>query len=172
MTESIQSGAPSPCRPLPCYVLLAILTAYVLVVAAVSSDGEALLAFKVGLDDPTGILNSWNGADPYPCLWYGVTCNEDLKVQRLLLQGTQLSGSISPVLRNLTELRTLVLSRNNFSGPLPTELGLIGRVSGTLLWLIYWFIDLFIIGFHMLDLIRGWLRVRKDLCRELVEAQC
>lgn len=96
------------------------------IAAAVSPDGESLLIFKAGLQDPTGILNSWNAADPYPCLWDGVTCNTNLKVQRLLLQGTRLSGPISPALQNLTELRTLVLSQNNFSGALPQELSLIG----------------------------------------------
>jgi hypothetical protein len=96
-------------------------------VVAVSPDGEALLAFKAALRDPTGILRSWKGSDPNPCLWDGVTCNTMLKVQRLLLQDKQLSGPISgPALRNLTELRTLVLSQNNFSGALPPELSQIG----------------------------------------------
>lgn len=97
-------------------------------IVAVNPDGEALLAFKAVLQDPTGILNSWKASDPDPCLWDGVTCNTNLKVQRLLLQDTQLSGPISgPALRNLTELRTLVLSRNNFSGAFPSELSQIGR---------------------------------------------
>lgn len=96
-------------------------------IAAVSSDGEALLAFKAVLQDPTGILRSWNAADPTPCLWEGVTCNTNLKVQRLLLQKTQLSGPIAgAALRSLSELRTVVLARNNFSGALPTELSQIG----------------------------------------------
>lgn len=99
------------------------------IIGAVNPDGEALLAFKAALQDPTGILNSWNAADPNPCLWDGITCNTNLKVQRLLLQGTRLSGPISPALRNLTELRTLVLSCNNFSGPLPPELSQIGTFA-------------------------------------------
>lgn len=96
------------------------------IAAAVNPDGEALLAFKAALQDPTGILNSWSASDANPCLWNGVTCNTNLRVQRLLLQDTQLAGPISPALRNLTELRTLVLSRNNFSGALPPELSQIG----------------------------------------------
>lgn len=128
MTETTQTGARSPFRPLPCHALLAVFTAFILVVVAVNPDGKALLAFKAGLDDPTGILNSWNDADPYPCSWDGVTCNENLRVQLILLQDTQLSGPIAPVLRNLSELRTLVLSRNNFFGPLPSEVGQIGSL--------------------------------------------
>ncbi|KAG0576727.1 hypothetical protein KC19_5G103200 [Ceratodon purpureus] len=92
-------------------------------IVAVNPDGEALLAFKAVLQDPTGILTSWKASDSDPCLWDGVTCSTNLKVQRLLLQDSQLSGPISgPALRNLTELRTLVLSRNNFSGAFPPEL--------------------------------------------------
>jgi hypothetical protein len=63
-------------------------------VVVVSLDGEALLAFKAALRDPTRILHSWKGSDPNPYLWNGVTCNTALKVQHLLLQDTQLLGPI------------------------------------------------------------------------------
>lgn len=123
MTEATQKLLPRRRRrhrAVECLVIFVYLATTI--VAAVNPDGEALLAFKAPLQDPTGILNSWNAADPNPCLWEGVTCNTNLKVQRLLLQDTQLSGPISPALRNLTELHTLVLARNNFTGDLPSEL--------------------------------------------------
>ena len=144
-------------------------------VVAVNSDGEALLAFKAVLQDPTGILNAWKASDPDPCLWDGVTCNTNLKVQRLLLENTQLSGPISgPALRNLTDLRTLVLSQNNFSGALPPELSQIGTHaphSSTLSPMI-----------TILDMcwVREWIVVMVDVMvyvcvsvhSDVVEAQC
>lgn len=108
------------------FSLLVILFLGVEAVAAVNSEGQALLAFKAGLRDPQGVLNSWSSADSDPCKWYGVTCDTNYNVHRVLIQGTELSGNISARLRDLPVLRALVLSRNNFSGIIPPELAEIG----------------------------------------------
>jgi Leucine-rich repeat (LRR) protein len=57
-----------------------------------------------------------------PCSWYGVSCNTG-HVITLLLPGNQLSGSIPPELRNLTNLQGLYLESNQLSGSIPPELG-------------------------------------------------
>jgi hypothetical protein len=99
-----------------------------LVVALVNDEGWALLAFKGGVNDPLGVLKSWNASDQSPCHWYGITCDLQSKVKQINLQNTKLAGPISPEIRHLQNLRSIVLSRNNLSGPVPwTELSEIGN---------------------------------------------
>lgn len=40
-----------------------------------SDDVMGLMAFKAGLQDPTGALHSWREDDASPCAWTGVTCD-------------------------------------------------------------------------------------------------
>ncbi|KAF7824382.1 receptor-like protein EIX1 [Senna tora] len=44
-------------------------------VDCLASDGEALLDFKFGLEDPDNVLSSWNGTNC--CEWYGIRCNNN-----------------------------------------------------------------------------------------------
>lgn len=87
-----------------------------------SVDLQALLVFKQGISsDPKGALSSWN-TNTHFCRWNGVNCNvtaRPLRVTELNLTGQSLSGQISPSLGNLTFLKNLDLSKNNFIGPLP-----------------------------------------------------
>lgn len=112
-----------------CIILVASLVLdETLVVALVNDEGWALLAFKGGVNDPLGVLKSWNASDQSPCHWYGITCDLQSKVKQINLQNTKLAGPISPEFRHLQNLRSIVLSRNNLSGPVPwTELSEIGN---------------------------------------------
>lgn len=115
---------------------------------ALSSDGEALLAFKMGLRSSVGVLASWKESDPNPCNWHGVTCDRQTgrvvslnlafhslwgnippdfgklnQLRRLALQRNSLYGSIPPALGNCSQLEALLLQDNYLSGHIPVELG-------------------------------------------------
>ena len=55
--------------------------------------------------------------------WYGVTTNEEGRVDSLLLQKNQLSGSIPESIGNLTNLTILYLFTNQLSGSIPDSIG-------------------------------------------------
>lgn len=81
-------------------------------IAGNSTDVLSLLVFKA--------LSSWNTSIHY-CWWSGVKCNPNTRgrVTALKLAGQGLSGQITSFLGNLTDLHTLDLSGNNFSGQIP-----------------------------------------------------
>ncbi len=85
-----------------------------------STDMSSLLEFKKAINDPTGALNSWSTVVPH-CQWMGVNCSRRHagRVTALNLAAQGLSGSIPASVGNLTFLRTLDLSSNNFFGQMP-----------------------------------------------------
>ncbi|KAK6242266.1 hypothetical protein SCA6_007655 [Theobroma cacao] len=101
-------------------------------VGCIEMERKALLKFKEGLIDPFGRLSSWVGKDC--CNWAGVECdNQTAQVFALDLGPRyncssvqvsfpspylycQLGGSLNPSLPNLTSLKYLDLSYNNFLG--------------------------------------------------------
>ncbi|XP_027182891.1 LRR receptor-like serine/threonine-protein kinase GSO1 isoform X1 [Coffea eugenioides] len=90
-----------------------------------ASEKQALMDFKKDLEDPYGRLSSWIH-DVDCCKWGGVVCsNRSGRVIQLHLQSeSPLSGKISHSLQNLTHLRFLDLSLNDFSGiPIPSFFG-------------------------------------------------
>lgn len=89
-------------------------------IAGNSTDVLSLLDFKATTNDPRGALSSWNTSIHY-CWWSGVKCNPNTRgrVTALKLAGQGLSGQITSFLGNLTDLHTLDLSSNNFSGQIP-----------------------------------------------------
>ncbi|KAG5069531.1 hypothetical protein JHK85_001908 [Glycine max] len=92
---------------------------------------EVLLSFRTSVVSSDGILLQWRPEDPDPCKWKGVKC--DLKTKRvthLSLSHHKLSGSISPDLGKLENLRVLALHNNNFYGSIPPELGNCTELEG------------------------------------------
>ncbi|KAM7461999.1 hypothetical protein LguiA_030120 [Lonicera macranthoides] len=72
----------------------------------------ALLAFKSNLNDPLGVLNSWNSSVHF-CKWQGIKCGlQHRRVTVLNLTSSGLVGSFSPNLSN-----------NNFRGNIPSNFG-------------------------------------------------
>ncbi|XP_071926005.1 receptor-like protein EIX2 isoform X2 [Coffea arabica] len=108
----------------------------------IESERQALLQFRDSLIDESNRLSSWIGEDC--CSWDGISCNKVIgHVVKLDLCNSEQLGfefyshwyhcrsclagdHLSPSLVNLTILRHLDLSLNNFSGiRIPTFLGLL-----------------------------------------------
>ncbi|PVH47691.1 hypothetical protein PAHAL_4G117300 [Panicum hallii] len=100
----------------------------------VNDDLSALLSFKSYItNDPGQALSSWDAADNGTnkpsadfCRWDGIACNDRRnpgRVTAIRLRGSDLGGTISPHLGNLTHLQDLDLSQNNLLGEIPVSLG-------------------------------------------------
>jgi len=86
-----------------------------------ATDMLSLLDFKQAITvDPRRALSSWHIGIPH-CQWKGVNCSltRPGRVTALNLSELGLSGPISPSLGNLTFLKRLILSENDFTGELP-----------------------------------------------------
>lgn len=126
-----QSLVPSSFQPVKLYMLILLAwfvfsygvgSIHCSTVPGNSTDVAALLDFKNAITiDPQGVLSTyWNASTPY-CQWKGVKCSlrHPGRVTALELSAQGLSGPIAASVGNLTFLRTLDLSRNNFSGQIP-----------------------------------------------------
>ncbi|KAK9103530.1 hypothetical protein Sjap_020784 [Stephania japonica] len=86
------------------------------------SEKEILLQFKANItDDPSNALKSWD-PNGNPCIDFsGVVCNAALKVEKIVLWNTNLSGVLTPTLSGLKSLRILSFYGNRFAGNIPRE---------------------------------------------------
>ncbi|KAK9748592.1 hypothetical protein RND81_02G069000 [Saponaria officinalis] len=91
--------------------------------ASSNAEGDALNALKVALNDPNGVLQSWDPTLVNPCTWFHVTCNPDNSVTRVDLGNANLTGELVPNLGQLPSLQYLELYSNHISGIIPYELG-------------------------------------------------
>ena len=73
-----------------------------------------------------GSAERWLSTDD-PCAWFGVTCTNG-NVTMLDLHESQLRGSLTSDIVNLTELDTITLYKNELTGPLPPELAQLGKL--------------------------------------------
>ncbi|CAM6102422.1 unnamed protein product [Calypogeia fissa] len=93
----------------------------------ITTDTEALLAFKQFADPSSTVLTGWvNSTTSNPCAWREITCNAKTakRVIGVNLFGLQLYGTFNTsTLSNLSQLRTLNVSNNNFKGSMPDDLG-------------------------------------------------
>ncbi|KAG2703789.1 hypothetical protein I3760_06G153300 [Carya illinoinensis] len=88
-----------------------------------NAEGDALNALKNSLDDPIGVLQSWDATLVNPCTWFHVTCDSDNSVTRVDLGNANLSGQLVPQIGSLPNLQYLELYSNVISGTIPDELG-------------------------------------------------
>ncbi|KAJ6303893.1 hypothetical protein OIU77_017719 [Salix suchowensis] len=77
----------------------------------------ALLEFLGSLNYPSRLVSSWTGNNP--CLWLGLACDPDNKVNSIALPNHNLSGSLSPSVAKLGSLFQVKLAGNNIIGPIP-----------------------------------------------------
>ncbi|ERN11347.1 pollen receptor-like kinase 3 [Amborella trichopoda] len=87
------------------------------------SEAEALLKFKKSIEDPLGALSSWAPNSSDPCsrngTWVGVVCYSGI-VSGIRLGNLSLAGEIDvSALAGLHGLRSVSLVRNLLSGPMP-----------------------------------------------------
>jgi len=61
-------------------------------------------------------------SDQSECLWFGVQCNGNMKVNNLGLDMNNLMGSFPSEVYHLDGVQTLALSRNHLTGLIPTQL--------------------------------------------------
>ncbi|XP_048447669.1 probable LRR receptor-like serine/threonine-protein kinase At3g47570 [Pyrus x bretschneideri] len=94
------------------------------------TDRLALLEIKARItNDPVEALTSWNETNHF-CNWRGVTCGRHHKrVTVFNLECFKLSGSLSPHVGNLSFLRVLSLTNNNFRHKIPPEIGRFPRMQ-------------------------------------------
>ncbi|CAN4086894.1 unnamed protein product [Withania somnifera] len=86
-------------------------------------DVEAILTVK----STYGIKKKWQGdpCRPEADTWNGLTCNFDVDPPRIIslnLSSSELQGTISPYITNLTKLESLDLSNNKLTGGVPAVL--------------------------------------------------
>ncbi|KAJ4720114.1 putative Receptor protein kinase [Melia azedarach] len=132
-------------------VLFAVLVSHSLCLClSLNDEGLALLRLRERVvSDPFGALTNWRRSDTEnsPCSWFGVECS-DGKVVILNLKDLCLEGTLAPELRSLTHIKSIILRNNsfneiipegfgelkelevldlgynNFTGPLPSDLGI------------------------------------------------
>ncbi|XP_024931324.3 putative leucine-rich repeat receptor-like serine/threonine-protein kinase At2g24130 isoform X2 [Ziziphus jujuba] len=85
-------------------------------------DKAALLAFKRTIVyDPYAILSNWNES-VFVCDFNGVFCDKHRhRVAQLVLNDSELVGTLSPFLSNLTGLRNLTIINSHLYGTIPPE---------------------------------------------------
>ncbi|ESR41060.1 hypothetical protein KPL70_021666 [Citrus sinensis] len=97
------------------------------------TDRLALLAIKSQLQDPLGVTSSWNNSMNL-CQWTGVTCgHRHPRVTALDLSNRSIGGTLSPFVGNLSFLRVINLTDNDFYGKIPNEVGRVLRLEILLL---------------------------------------
>jgi hypothetical protein len=75
-------------------------------------DLEALLSFRRAITaDPHGLLSNWTAQNSANiCSWYGISCRKhSRRVVAISLSTSQLEGTLSPSLGNLSLLHSLFL---------------------------------------------------------------
>ncbi|XP_050205128.1 probable LRR receptor-like serine/threonine-protein kinase At5g10290 isoform X2 [Mercurialis annua] len=106
----------------------ALLLACLLSVAFSDLQGDALYALKVSLDVPASQLTDWNQNQVNPCTWSNVICDND-HVTSVTLSGMNCSGTLSPKIGVLKNLKTLTLKGNGINGEVPKEFGNLTSLS-------------------------------------------
>ncbi|CAA3009856.1 probable LRR receptor-like serine threonine-kinase At3g47570 [Olea europaea subsp. europaea] len=106
---------------------LAMLCLHINFVASLksSTDEYALLAFKSQItSDPNNIFaKNWSQGTSF-CNWVGITCGRrHQRVRELNLADMGIGGTIAKEIGELSFLRSLIISNNNFLGFIPDEIG-------------------------------------------------
>ncbi|PKA49191.1 putative LRR receptor-like serine/threonine-protein kinase [Apostasia shenzhenica] len=87
------------------------------------------MAVRDLLKDPHGALSKWDETSVDPCSWSLITCSSENRVIGLGAPSQSLSGTLSPMIGNLTNLQQILLQNNNITGKIPAELGLLPKLQ-------------------------------------------
>ncbi|KAE8706617.1 Detected protein of confused Function [Hibiscus syriacus] len=80
------------------------------------TDFHVLVTLRKGFPFPEPFLSSWNSSEPSSvCSWVGISCSEG-RVVSLDLTDMNMSGSVSTWISQLDRLTNLSLAGNNFTG--------------------------------------------------------
>ncbi|KAE9594098.1 hypothetical protein Lal_00039590 [Lupinus albus] len=91
---------------------------------SLNEQGQALVAWKNGLNSSEDVLASWNPSAPSPCNWFGVHCNSQGDVVEINLKSVNLQGLLPSNFKSLKwSLKILILSSTNITGRIPKEIG-------------------------------------------------
>ncbi|CAI9276943.1 unnamed protein product [Lactuca saligna] len=88
-----------------------------------------LRAIRQSFIDQNSRLSNWRRGDPCVSNWTGVLCfnktldNGYLHIRELQLLNLNLSGTLSPEIRQLSYMKILLLNGNNLTDSLPEEIG-------------------------------------------------
>ncbi|WP_289038775.1 leucine-rich repeat domain-containing protein [uncultured Zobellia sp.] len=94
---------------------------------AASPDRDALIALYNATDGPNW-TNTWDLESDINT-WYGVTLNNENRVEKLILINNNLTGTLINEIGNLTSLVELNLNYNSLSGEIPSQLFNLQNVS-------------------------------------------
>ncbi|KAK4430083.1 LRR receptor-like serine/threonine-protein kinase RPK2 [Sesamum alatum] len=95
-----------------------------------SDERMSLLEFKKSVSDPYGILKSWNADSFNHCSWFGVSCDSNLRVSGLKIEG---NSSLAPScsLKSGLALHGFGIGRN-CSDSSEINVKLVGRISAVI----------------------------------------
>ncbi|MFQ6647186.1 hypothetical protein Gotur_018956 [Gossypium turneri] len=100
------------------------------VVGGNDTDLQAFLQFKAMITgDQLKVINFWNSSIHF-CQWHGITCgSNNRRVIKLEFQFLKLSGYLSPFIGNLSFLKELNLTSNNFRNQIPQKISHLRRLE-------------------------------------------
>nr|GLL34300.1 probable LRR receptor-like serine/threonine-protein kinase At2g23950 [Ipomoea trifida] len=90
---------------------------------------EALIAIRNYLNDPNGVLRNWDVDSVDPCSWAMITCSSDNLVIAFIAPSQGLSGTLSGLNANLTNLKQMRLNNNSLSGAIPLSLARASKLA-------------------------------------------
>ncbi|GAV57589.1 Pkinase domain-containing protein/LRRNT_2 domain-containing protein/LRR_8 domain-containing protein, partial [Cephalotus follicularis] len=89
----------------------------------VNFEVAALMALKNKMRDGLHVMDGWDINSVDPCTWNMVGCSAQGFVVSLEMANMGLSGTLSPIIGDLSHLRSRLLQNNQLSGPIPAEIG-------------------------------------------------
>ncbi|XP_030496888.2 probable LRR receptor-like serine/threonine-protein kinase At5g10290 [Cannabis sativa] len=93
------------------------------------SQGDALNALKISLNASNNQLKDWNPNQVNPCTWSNVNCDPSNNVVTVTLPNMGFTGTLSPKVGALKNLKVLSLQGNGITGVIPNEFGNLANLA-------------------------------------------
>ncbi|XP_030447823.1 receptor protein kinase TMK1-like [Syzygium oleosum] len=107
---------------LPAFLCCCLLLLLLLTAASAQTQQDDVLAMQA-LKKSLALPSSLDWSDPDPCQWTQVSCSDN-RVTRIQIGNRGLTGTLPPVLGNLTSLVRFEVMTNKLTGALPSFAGL------------------------------------------------